>query len=366
MHAALVAQLPSGSGWAYEVKYDGYRALAVRTGKDARLLSRRGNDLRIRFPSVVAALGTLPVGTMLDGEVVALDETGRMSFQRLQRFGTTRAPLVYYVFDLLASEGRSLLDVPLRDRRALLEAVLRGARDPIRLSDRFEVSAADFVAAAKQLGVEGVVGKRLDSVYEPGERSGNWVKQRVSAGQELVVGGYLPGGHRFDSLLVDYYDGRRLMFVGKLKNGFVPATREQVAARFKGLETVVCPFVNLPEPKNARQGLAITREVMPLCRWLKPKVVVQVEFVEWTENGHLRHARFIGLRDDKKPREVTREAVSRHDAARSSARRLAAPQRGCVLRRRGRLSPVAPPRGPAPPASHAGSSARTMTASSIE
>ena len=121
------------------------------------------------------------------------------------------------------------------------------------------------------------------------------------------MGGYLPGGRRFEALLVGYYDGRRLMIVGKLKNGFVPATRDTSRPGFKGLETAVCPFVNLPEPKNARRGLAITRETMPLCRWLKPQVVVQIEFVEWTDKGHLRHARFIGIRDDKDPRTVTRE-----------------------------------------------------------
>jgi ATP-dependent DNA ligase len=123
----------------------------------------------------------------------------------------------------------------------------------------------------------------------------------------LVVGGYIPGGHSFASLLVGYYDRDRLIFIAKLKNGFTPRSRDEVAARFAGLETAKCPFANLPEAKNARRGEALTAEVMRKCRWLKPQLVVQVEFTDWTEANHLRHSRFAGVRDDKDPREVTHE-----------------------------------------------------------
>jgi bifunctional non-homologous end joining protein LigD len=133
------------------------------------------------------------------------------------------------------------------------------------------------------------------------------VKVRVSPGQEFVVGGYLPGARHFDALLVGYSDGPALLFVAKIRNGFTPQAKQEIAARFAGLETGRCPFANLPEPKNARRGLALTAEAMKQCRWLKPKLVVQVQFTEWTPHDHLRHASFVALRDDKDPRDVVRE-----------------------------------------------------------
>jgi ATP-dependent DNA ligase len=148
-------------------------------------------------------------------------------------------------------------------------------------------------------------------VYEPGARSGAWVKFKVNQGQELVIGGYIPGPQHFTSLLAGYYDAAgRLIFVAKIKNGFVPRTRKQVAARFPKLETPDCPFANLPEPKNARRGEALTAEVMRKCRWLRPELVAQVEYTEWTAADHLRHARFAGLRDDKPARDVVRESAA--------------------------------------------------------
>ena len=143
--------------------------------------------------------------------------------------------------------------------------------------------------------------------WKAGKRTGAWSKYRTAKGQELVVGGYVPGSRGFDSLLVGYYDEDNLLFVGKLKNGFVPEAKEQLTQKFKRFATDHCPFVNLPEHKNARRGEALTREVMKKCRWLKPRLVVQAEFAEWTKQNHLRHARFVGLREDKDPRDVRRE-----------------------------------------------------------
>jgi ATP-dependent DNA ligase len=163
------------------------------------------------------------------------------------------------------------------------------------------------IRAVREQGLEGIVAKRRNSIYEPGARSGAWVKYKVNQGQELVIGGYIPGALHFDSLLVGYYEGERLIFVAKVRNGFVPRTREQVAERFRGLETTECPFANLPEPIGARRGEALTAEVMKKCRWLKPVLVAQIEFTEWTDANHLRHSRFVGLRDDKDAREVSRE-----------------------------------------------------------
>jgi len=153
----------------------------------------------------------------------------------------------------------------------------------------------------------------VTSVYEPGKRSGAWVKVKVNKGQELVIGGYRPGKDGFDSVTVGYYRGEKLIFIAKIRNGFTPELKRQVAARFKELETTECPFANLPERAGARRGEALTAAAMKNYRWLKPELVTQVAFTDWTDADHLRHSRFIALRDDVDPKQVTRE---RSDSAR--------------------------------------------------
>jgi bifunctional non-homologous end joining protein LigD len=197
--------------------------------------------------------------------------------------------------------------LPLTRRRQSLAEAVAGLRDPIRISEPLEAPAREVVAAAREQGLEGVIAKRRSSRYEAGARSGAWLKFKVNQGQEMVIGGYLPGPNYFDSLLVGYYEGSRLIFNAKVRNGFVPRLRQEVFERFKGFETPVCPFANLPEPRTARRGEALTAEVMKKCRWLKPELVAYIEFTEWTGANHLRHSRFAGLRDDKEPRHVTRE-----------------------------------------------------------
>jgi bifunctional non-homologous end joining protein LigD len=309
MRAALVDKLPDGPAWQYEIKLDGYRALAIKTAGGVELLSRNNLKLNARFPTVAQALASLEDGAILDGEIVALDQDGRPVFNALQNSGRDTRPIFYYVFDLLHFRGKSLLDLPLRDRRALLDSL--ALPDPIRLSHPLDASPADLVRAAREQGLEGIVAKRLSSLYEPGARSGAWVKFRVNQGQELVIGGYVPGPHGFISLLVGYYDDAgKLIYIGKVKNGFVPRTRKDVAARFQGLETADCPFANLPEPKNARRGEPLTAEAMKKCRWLKPELVARIEYTDWTAANHLRHSRFAGLRDDKPARDVVRESAA--------------------------------------------------------
>jgi bifunctional non-homologous end joining protein LigD len=307
MRAKLTSKLPEGDNWQYEIKLDGYRALALK--KDSvMLLSRNNNTLNGRFQEISRAFEKLENGTMIDGEIVALDDQGRPAFNLLQNYQTSTQPIVFYAFDLLAYRGKSLLDLPLKERRDLLvNSALARVSEPIRFSETLQAKASDLVAAAKEQELEGIVAKRMNSPYEPGERSGAWVKFRLNKGQELVIGGYMPGKHGFSSLLVGYYENKKLIFIAKVKNGFVPAVKEEVFARFKGLETDVCPFANLPEPKNARRGEALTAEVMKKCRWLKPKLVAEIEFTDWTAANHLRHSKFVALRDDKDAREVTRE-----------------------------------------------------------
>jgi ATP-dependent DNA ligase len=163
----------------------------------------------------------------------------------------------------------------------------------------FAASAEQMIETVQEQGLEGVVAKRRDSVYESGKRSGAWVKFRIGGRQEFVVGGYTPHGSNFDSLIVGYYDGKHLMYAGRVRNGLVPSVRTQVFARFKGLQTDACPFANLPETKKGRWGEGLAKEDMAKCVWLKPKLVAEIGYAEVTPSRHLRHSSFVALRDDK-------------------------------------------------------------------
>jgi ATP-dependent DNA ligase len=156
-------------------------------------------------------------------------------------------------------------------------------------------------------GLEGVVGKRIDSIYEPGERPCAWIKHRTNMEQEFVIGGYIPGAHGFDALLVGVYENNELVFVAKVKDGFVPRIRDEILPALKKLNVVHRPFKNLPEKRASRWGESLTAEKMSQCRWVTPKLICQVAFVEWTDAGHLRHRTFVAMRDDKRPAKVVRE-----------------------------------------------------------
>jgi bifunctional non-homologous end joining protein LigD len=303
-----VSELPSGNGWLYELKLDGYRALVLKTRRVVTLFSRRGNNLSNNYPTITRAFSFLPDDTIVDGELVVLDEEGKPTFSALHKSRFTPNALHFYVFDVLVYLGRDLRKLPLSERRVILESyVLKGMRDPIRLSAVFNTSPTRLIAAAKKSGLEGVIGKRADSRYESGERSGAWVKYKTNKGQELVIGGYKPGTTGFEYLLVGYYEGKDLIFIAKIRNGFTPALRLEIAKSFPRLRTSVCPFANLPEPASARRGEAITADVMKKIQWLRPKLVAQIEFTEWTAGNHLRHSKFVGLRNDKKATEVIKE-----------------------------------------------------------
>jgi len=260
--------------------------------------------LASQFPKIASALEALPDDTILDGEIVALNDQGRPSFNLLQNHRSAANTIVMYAFDVLAYAGKSVVGLPLSKRRDLLERALARVTEPIRLSQSLAAPADALIAAVKEHGLEGVVAKDLHSPYQSGERTGAWAKYKINQGEALVIGGYVPGKPTFDALLVGYYEKGALVFVGKIRNGFVPRVKADLAKRFKRLETTVCPFANLPERKNARRGMALTADVMKRCQWLRPQLVAQVEFAEWTENNHLRHARFVGLRDDKEARNV--------------------------------------------------------------
>ena len=203
------------------------------------------------------------------------------------------------------------MNLPIERRRELLESLLAAPEDPLRLSPLLQAPSGEVLEAVRKLGLEGVVGKRIDSIYEPGERSGAWIKHRTNREQEFVIGGYIPGAHGFDALLVGVYENKQLIFVAKVKDGFVPRIRDEIFPALKKLRVVHCPFTNLPEKRASRWGESLTAEKMEQCRWVKPKLVCQVAFVEWTDAGHLRHCTFVAMRDDKKPAEVVRETDDR-------------------------------------------------------
>ena len=303
-----VEKLPQGADWSYEIKLDGYRALAIKTGGKVQLRSRNDNDFTERYSSIAAALRAMPDETVLDGEMAALDEDGRPSFNLLQNYGSPKAPLVYFVFDLLILKGRNVMTEPLSQRRALLESeVLPKLAEPIRYSPELKASLPDLIASVKSAGLEGLVAKRRNSPYEPGQRSGAWQKMRVNRGQEFVIGGYTPSDRNFDALIFGYYKDRKLQYVARTRNGFTPSSREQLFKKLRPLEIKQCPFANLPEARSGRWGAGLTAAKMKDCRWLKPVLVGQFEFTEWTPDNHLRHSRFIALRDDKDPKDVVRE-----------------------------------------------------------
>lgn len=199
-----------------------------------------------------------------------------------------------------------LTTATLEQRRARLPEVVD--KSGILLSTELRGTPQQVIEALTSLGLEGVIAKRRTSRYTPGERNASWRKLKLDRQQEFVVGGYRPGSHGIDALLVGYYEGKSLRFAGKVRAGFTPLVRRQVHGQLAPLEIPECPFVDLPNSKTSHWGAGVTREEMAEMRWFKPKLVAQIRFVEWTAEGHLRHAAFLGLRIDKRARDVRRES----------------------------------------------------------
>ena len=303
----MVSKLPEGPEWIYEIKLDGYRAQALCDGKQTRLLSRNGKDLGQRFPTLLSELAAaIPHGSVVDGELVALDSSGRPSFSLIQNSATSGATFVFFAFDLLQAEGVDLTSRPLSERRERLRKVLK-QNLAVQLSESFQIPAKQMLELVRSHGLEGVVAKRLSSTYEPGRRSGTWTKLRIELSQELVIGGYTPGTHGFDAVQVGFYQDDQLRFCASVRAGFVPASRRALFSRLTPLETEACPFANLPEASPGRWGQGLTAAKMKNCVWLRPRLVAQFRFLEWTPSHHLRHVSFVGVREDKDPRGVTKE-----------------------------------------------------------
>jgi bifunctional non-homologous end joining protein LigD len=310
IHAAhgMPARFQNSHGdlWVYELKLDGYRAQAIRDAAGVRLLSRRGKDLSKKYPLIIRDLsGAIEVGTALDGELVAFDDQGRPSFNALQN-AASGTHVVFFAFDILVSEGKDVKGLPLRDRKELLKAAI-DCNEHVQLSEYFGGSLEKFLRGVKDIGGEGVVAKRLDRPYEPGRRSGSWSKMRINIGQEFVIGGFTPGSNGIDALIVGYYEGGKLIYAARVRAGLVPASRREIYDRLKPLSVKTCPFVNLPEATPGRWGQGLTAAKMECCIWVKPRLVANFEFLEWTDSNHVRHIKFAGLRADKDARDVVRE-----------------------------------------------------------
>jgi DNA ligase D-like protein (predicted ligase) len=294
MECKRVANLPKGEPWLYEIKQDGYRAIGFVDGSLAMLHSISGLDYSSEFRHITFALKNLNQGNLvLDGEIVALDDKGRASFQELQNRKSSKRPIVYYAFDVLHWRGRDTMNLAFAERRRLLDEIGSHFEDPLRLNPLFRTELAPLVQQVRALGLEGIVAKRADSVYIPGRESDAWQKHRFNQEGEFVIGGYIPHGNTFSSLIVGEYRGEGLYYVKRVVAGFTPHLRTATLRELQGLKTEHCPFANLPEPNRSGHGL--TAGKMKECVWLKPERRCEVEFVERTKGGRLRHAVFRRL-----------------------------------------------------------------------
>ena len=301
---------PTGDEWLHELKYDGYRIGCRIDGGAVTLLSRKGNDWTASFPEIARAAKALKVkSALLDGEVCVVLPDGRTSFQGLQNLASAdRARLVYFVFDLMYLDGRSLAGEPLVARKAALKAIVRGER--IQFSDHLEADGPDAFREACRLRLEGIISKPRNQPYLSGKRAG-WLKTKCVQRQEFVIGGFTdPEGARegIGALLVGFYDDDRLVFSGKVGTGFTTKGARELRTRLNAIEIRESPFSPPPAGwlgKNAH--------------WVRPQLVGEVEFAEWTDEGKIRHPSFQGLRKDKPARSVVRERAAAAPPAKTHA-----------------------------------------------
>jgi bifunctional non-homologous end joining protein LigD len=313
MKAELQSSPPVGDDWIYEIKFDGFRALVYANRDSVHLLSRSEKSFNDKFPEIAEAFRCLKLNdTILDGEIVALDSKGISSFQLLQAFelGQQRPAIYFYAFDLLRLRGKDLRAQTLIERKSKLEKLLADTSGLIRFSASLGDAAGPLLKQAQKLGLEGLIGKRKESIYEAGRRSGSWIKLKLHQEQEFVIGGFTdPAGTRkhFGALLLGFYEKEKLQFCGKVGTGFNGKLLQSLNVQFDHIASISCPFANLPEKHNGRYGAGITAAAMKHCHWLKPALVCQVKFSEWTRDAKLRQPVFLGMREDKDARVVVRE-----------------------------------------------------------
>ncbi|MBR0599629.1 DNA ligase D [Sinanaerobacter chloroacetimidivorans] len=300
--AKLVNTIPTSEDWLFELKYDGYRILAYLEGSNVRLITRNGNDYTKRFTDIAYSLIDWAAGRamILDGEMVILDVEGKTDFQALQNY--MRNPkgqhLTYIVFDLLALDGEDFRGHRLIDRKETLKALMKDSHKNLRYSQHLEGKGKEFFHAACQANLEGIVGKKANSIYS-GTRNGDWIKLKCEKRQEFVIGGYTLSDKKtsgVSSLLLGIYEGEELVYAGRAGTGFTVQTMKELEDKFKSIKRKETPFIREPESKKNEE-----------ITWLEPVLVAEIKFAEWTEDHLLRQASFKGLRTDKDPRDIKRE-----------------------------------------------------------
>jgi len=315
MLATLVDQPFDEAGWSYEIKWDGYRALAYCKKDEVELRSRNDKSFDKYYP-VLNALKEWKINALVDGELVVLNDKGESNFNKLQNWRSEAdGSLIYYLFDLLWLEGRDLTGLPLSERRNLLQSIVP-AEGIIRYSDSFETSGTKFFASAQKLGLEGIMAKRMGSLYVPGARTREWLKIKTTSRQEVVIGGYTRNegtSKQFSSLLVGVFENGRLQYTGKVGTGFTEVMQRDMMRQFKPLVQKASPFGTTPDvnkPSRFRPDPPAAKAV-----WLKPLLVGEVAYREMTEDGVMRHPSFQGMREDKDARQVIREKALPVEAA---------------------------------------------------
>ncbi|OSZ77020.1 DNA ligase D [Chitinophagaceae bacterium IBVUCB2] len=308
MLATLVENAPDEKGWLYEIKWDGYRAIALLNKGKVNLFSRNNKSFNQKFYPVTKALSEFKMNAILDGEVVVLNDKGVANFGALQNWRSEEdGELIYYVFDITWLEGYDLKALPLSQRRKILQDNLP-ANHSIRLSETFETTATEFLSVASKMGMEGIIAKRADSIYNEGERSANWLKIKLNKRHEVVIGGFTQNedsSKPFSSLLVGVYDRGKLHYTGKIGTGFSMRTQRDILSKMKELVVSKVPFSELPDVNKPSRF----RPTPPKAKvtWVKPQLVCEVSYTEITNDGVMRHPSFEGLRTDKKAKEVVKE-----------------------------------------------------------
>jgi bifunctional non-homologous end joining protein LigD len=309
MLATLVDEPFDDEDWVYEVKWDGYRALGFVNGGNVELLSRNYKSFNDKFYPILNALKSWEMDIVVDGEILVLNEKGISNFGDLQNWRSEAdGELVYYIFDVLWYNGKSLVDLPLLQRQAILKEVIPSDDDRIRLSKVFAVSGIEFYKASERMGLEGIIAKKANSSYSSGLRSKEWLKIKVHKRQEVVIGGYTlnnDSSKLFSSLLLGVFDNGKLKYVGKVGTGFNDQAQKEMMEQFKPLISKNTPFDEEPDynkPSRFRPNPPHAK-----ATWLKPELVCEVAFAEVTSDGVFRHPSFQGMRIDKKAKDVLRE-----------------------------------------------------------
>src|SRR5690606_1486436 len=311
MLATLIDEPFDDPEWEYEVKWDGYRAVAFRKGKLSALKSRNDKSFADKFYPVFESISAWEINAVVDGEIVADTEDGVSNFNKLQNWRSEAdGELLYYVFDLLWYDGRDMMPLPLAQRKAILQSLVP-PDGIIRSGYSVNVDGMAFFEAAGKLGLEGIIAKRSDSAYHPGERTRDWLKIKLQRRQEVVIGGFTRNAGTskpFSSLLLGVFDGNDFRYAGKVGTGFKDQEQREMLRLFKPLVRKTSPFAIPPDPNKPSRFRPNPPQAT--ATWLTPKIVCEIPYTEVTDDGVFRHPAFVALRDDKDPKAVVMEKAA--------------------------------------------------------